>query len=54
MIENQTPAIMVTVELGLKWCHSGGFHGFYGYDKAWFLSDITTQVGTGTILPWIQ
>ena len=44
MIESQTPAAMVTVELGLKWCHNGGVCGFYVYDKAWLLSDITTQV----------
>jgi len=44
MIESQIPATMITVELGLKWCHIGGFHGFYVYDKAWLLSDITTQV----------
>ena len=44
MIESQTSATMVTVELGLKWCHNGGFCGFCVYDKAWLLSDFTTQV----------
>ena len=44
MTESQTPAAVVTVELGLKWCHSGGFCGFYVCNKAWLLSDITTQV----------